>query len=268
MKILSLNCGTFRPGLLSPPMNDLVTHVLLIEMERNLVLIDSGVGARQMQDLQRTWKGRIQRLLMGLEPDPGATAAAQLKRSGYSPRDVTDVILTHLDTDHVGGLCDFPQARAHLFRPELERANQPRTRFERLRFQKHLWSGHRLFELYDEKTGDGKRERFHDFELTPLRGLPDEISFIALPGHTMGHGGVYLRNRDFVFAGDACVNSVVLSDRPQPGSVRLYQTTTSTDPGAWKSSVNGLKKLCSCGITVCCAHDRAQFESLRSTWNR
>ena len=262
MRITSLNCGTFRPPMPFPGMSrlDLVTHVLLIETQHRLILIDTGVGKKQMLDLNRTLKGRLQGALMGLQQDPDQTASEQLKRAGYSPADVTDVILTHLDTDHVGGLSDFPQARAHLFRTELESANHPRTRFEKLRFLKDLWQNHPHFELYGIPGQTGHREAFHDFELIPLKGIPEEITLIALPGHTPGHAGVYLRERNFVFAGDACLNQGVLTEASQPVPVRIYQATTTMNPEAWHQSVQGLKKLCACGVTVCCAHDREQFE--------
>lgn len=280
MKITSLNCGTFCPPNLSrllaklgslvsginpveeerfaAQFQELVTHVLLIELEKQLILIDTGVGKKQMQDLSRTLKGRLQGALMGLQLEPEMTAAEQLKKAGYSPSDVTDVILTHLDTDHVGGLVDFPQARAHLFRAELESANSPRTRFEKLRFLRALWQDHQHFELYD--GAEGKGEAFHELELTPLRGVPEELMLLSLPGHTAGHTGVYLRSRNFLFAGDACVNQVVLTDAYQPAPVRIYQSTTTTNPEAWNRSVSTLKKLCACGVAVCCAHDRQQFE--------
>jgi glyoxylase-like metal-dependent hydrolase (beta-lactamase superfamily II) len=280
MKITSLNCGTFSPPNLSrllgssgsalsriqpaeesrfaESFKELVTHVLLIELEKHLILIDTGVGKKQMQDLRRTLKGRLQGVLMGLRSEPEMTAAEQLKKAGYSPSDVTDVILTHLDTDHVGGLVDFPQARAHLFRTELESANAPRTRFEKLRFLRGLWQNHEHFELYD--GAEGKGETFHGLELIPLRGIPEELMLLALPGHTAGHAGVYLRGRNFLFAGDACVNRVVLTDDYQPAAVRLYQYMTTTHAAAWNRSLSALKHLCSCGVTVCCAHDREQFE--------
>ena len=54
----------------------------------------------------------------------------QIQRLGFDPRDVRDIVLTHLDFDHAGGLCDFPEARVHLLGAELAGARK-RTSFWR-----------------------------------------------------------------------------------------------------------------------------------------
>jgi glyoxylase-like metal-dependent hydrolase (beta-lactamase superfamily II) len=43
------------------------------------------------------------------------TAVAQVRALGHDPADVTDIVLTHMDFDHVGGLGDFPQATVHVY---------------------------------------------------------------------------------------------------------------------------------------------------------
>ena len=60
--------------------------------------------------------------------DPAETALAQVRALGYDAADVTDIALTHLDLDHVGGIGDFPHARVHVFADELDAALHPTLR--------------------------------------------------------------------------------------------------------------------------------------------
>ncbi len=54
--------------------------------------------------------------------DPAETAVQQVKALGYSPDDVRHLLLTHLDRDHAGGIPDFPNAKVHVHRRELDMA--------------------------------------------------------------------------------------------------------------------------------------------------
>ena len=38
----------------------------------------------------------------------------QVQALGLTAKSVTDIVLTHGDSDHVGGLADFPEAKVHL----------------------------------------------------------------------------------------------------------------------------------------------------------
>lgn len=65
---------------------------LLIEEGDKLVLIDCGMGDKQST-----------KFFSYYEPHGDATLISSLKKHGFSPADVTDVILTHLHFDHCGG---------------------------------------------------------------------------------------------------------------------------------------------------------------------
>jgi glyoxylase-like metal-dependent hydrolase (beta-lactamase superfamily II) len=51
---------------------------------------------------------------------PADTAAAQLRRAGIDPGDVSLILISHFHADHVGGLRDFPAARFLYFRAALD----------------------------------------------------------------------------------------------------------------------------------------------------
>jgi glyoxylase-like metal-dependent hydrolase (beta-lactamase superfamily II) len=65
---------------------------LLIEEGKQLILIDCGIGNKQNE-----------KFFSYYEPHGDATLERSLKKHGFSPDDVTDVILTHLHFDHCGG---------------------------------------------------------------------------------------------------------------------------------------------------------------------
>lgn len=65
---------------------------LLIEDRNKLILIDCGLGNKQNE-----------KFFSYYEPHGEATLEKSLKQKGFSPADVTDVVLTHLHFDHCGG---------------------------------------------------------------------------------------------------------------------------------------------------------------------
>lgn len=65
---------------------------LLIEEGNKLVLVDCGMGNKQNE-----------KFFSYYEPHGDATLEKSLRKRGFSPDDVTDVLLTHLHFDHCGG---------------------------------------------------------------------------------------------------------------------------------------------------------------------
>ncbi len=65
---------------------------LLIEAGERLVLVDTGIGAKQDEKFFSHY---------ALNGD--ATLQSSIQQAGYSVNDITDVLLTHLHFDHVGG---------------------------------------------------------------------------------------------------------------------------------------------------------------------
>ncbi len=134
MRVHHLDCATMCPvggrlydGCSHGVFGRLVSHCLLLETSRGLVLVDTGIGLRDTLDPYP----RLSRLyvdLLNVQLDPERTAVRQLRRLGFDPRDVRHVVLTHLDFDHAGGLEDFPQAAVHVLRRELDAARDRTAR--------------------------------------------------------------------------------------------------------------------------------------------
>lgn len=109
LRIHHLNCGSMRP--LGVP-GGIVCHVLLVEHASGLALVDSGVGTGYGIDPAGTFGAA--RFSVRPQYDEAETAVRQVRALGFDPRDVRDIVLTHFDADHVGGVVDFPWARVHL----------------------------------------------------------------------------------------------------------------------------------------------------------
>ena len=111
IKIHHLNCGTLYPigtnlmkGILP---KKIVCHCILFDISGRLVLIVTGFG---LEDVNSYFRLGPLGLFLGFKRNKAQTAISQIEKLGYKPDEVTDIIMTHLDLDHAGGLADFPNA--------------------------------------------------------------------------------------------------------------------------------------------------------------
>lgn len=98
---------------LNPPdANNLCTwamRCLLVEDGKRLLLIDCGLGNKQSE-----------KFFSYYEPHGEASLLGSLKKHGFSPDDITDVLLTHLHFDHCGGA--VVRVDDHHYRPQFRNA--------------------------------------------------------------------------------------------------------------------------------------------------
>lgn len=209
MNIHHLNCGTMRVYQRTDALA--VCHCLLVETPGSLLLVDSGVGTRDMLDPARLGP---MHLLLNLRRDEAETALHQVRALGYRPEDVRDIIITHLDLDHTGGIPDFPWARIHVLRSELETAMHPRTFRERKRYRTEHLGGPVIWVTHERPSS----EKWYGLDcIRGLEGLPDDICLVPLPGHTRGHCGVAVKtNRGWLLhAGDAYFHHRQMASPPK-----------------------------------------------------
>lgn len=199
-----LSCGRLH----APPGPPAVCHCLLLEASDSLVLVDTGIGLLDVADPA----GRLGQEVIevaGFTFDPEATAARQIEALGFSPGDVTDIVLTHCDPDHAGGLADFPTARVHVSAVELGRLLRGNPRYSAQQF------------AHAPRWQPYYGPQLSWFGL-PARRLavpwPDEMLLVSLPGHTIGHSGVALfgEGKWLLHAGDAYYLRGELDDDSHP----------------------------------------------------
>jgi glyoxylase-like metal-dependent hydrolase (beta-lactamase superfamily II) len=188
----------------------LSANALLVRAGKRLVLIDTGLGPRQH----------------GALPD-------SLKLAGVSPADVTDVLITHPHSDHIGGLLD---AQGRLAFPNAV-----------IRMSSAAWSWMRQTAPVAMVTTVAPR--IQTFE--PGATVAPGISSVPLPGHTPGHVGYQIisgRSR-LIDTGDLAHSSIVSLARPQ------WQTEFDADRDlARKTRVKTLAQLAKSGEWVFAPH--------------
>ncbi len=252
-----LNCGTMN-SVIAP----LICHVLLIETEGGLVLVDTGFGLRDIAaPAQRLGVLRhLTRPVLAAEE----TAAHQVERLGFSRDDVRHIVLTHVDADHVGGLSDFPDAQVHLTADEAAGALRPATRQERSRYRPGQWAHGPNFV---EHGTDG--EAWRGFAAAKeLTGISPGVVLIALPGHTRGHAAVAVDAGEHwvLHAGDAFFHHHTLDGRPAPTAQRLQELAIAHDRAKVRDNHARLAELhgrSAPDLRIICAHDQALFQQLR-----
>ncbi|WP_329312387.1 MBL fold metallo-hydrolase [Streptomyces sp. NBC_01262] len=270
MRVQHLNFGTYRPPSRRLVNGDgsllraghMVCHCLLLETDRELVLIDTGFGTRDIADpLGRLGRSFMLRSRPVLRPEEAAVN--QLAALGYDPRDVTHIVLTHLDRDHTGGLADFPHAQVHAYGPEYRAAMNPATKLERARYRQSQWAHGPHWMTHELAEG----ERWFGFEaVRKIPGLPPEILLVPLAGHTRGHIAVAVDagTRWLLHAGDAYMFHRELATPPYctPG-LRAFQKKVEVLPERLPN-VARLRELSrTTEVGIFSAHDLIEFEGWR-----
>ena len=233
-------------------------HCLIVEAGSALVLVDTGYGTRDIT--APSGPMRFFRQVTRASSDLDETAAAQVRRLGYAPEDVTDIVLTHLHLDHAGGLPDFPQARVHVYAAERAGAQAPRSLTERMAYRPEHWAHGPNWVPYHAAAED-----WFGLPATPPIGLGEaEFRLVPLPGHSVGHCAVALRMDDgwLLHCGDAYVDAlqIDLSAPWQPPNTLPARAMTGIFPmiGAIYDHAPALRELRTRHgdrVQMFCAHD-------------
>ncbi|MBO9540178.1 MBL fold metallo-hydrolase [bacterium] len=268
MRLFHLNCGTWCPatqplingtGTMSRP-GEVVCHCLLVETGDGLVLIDTGLGTADLAN-PRQRIGGLWTALMRPQTDLGESALRQIERLGFKADDVRDIVVTHLDFDHAGGIPDFPKAQVHVYAPEYEAAMARRSLRERFRYKPDDW-GHRPQWLRYETEGD----RWYGFD--SVRALSDrssEILLVPLLGHTRGHCGVAVDSDQgwLLLAGDIYFHHDELEPNGHsPIGLQIYENVMHMDRSVRQENVRRLQALHrdhGADVQIFSSHDPEEF---------
>ena len=165
----------------------------LVEHPSGLYLVDTGWS--RDPDLPR----HLTALYHPDVPD-GMTVVEQLDARGIKPEDLTAVLITHFDADHVDGLLSVSNAK-RIIVPEDEAYWSVRTKY-RMRQVRELWETVRYERLF-----------YRGYQLGPMNRAIDitgdeSIMMVSLPGHTDGHAGVIIKNGEkyILLAADAAIS--------------------------------------------------------------
>lgn len=189
----------------------------LIEHPRGLLLVDAGwcraISPDGVYDPAAVKSVLPERLAAFYRPalPAGEAIHEQLAARGLRPEDLDCVILTHLDADHVAGLCHLKGAK-RIVLPEDEYFWSCRTVYK-LRQPQSLWMDAPIEKLYYRGAADAPNRWAVD-----LFG-DESVLLVNVPGHTDGQAAVLLRRggRFVLLAADAAFSARNWREDVTPG---------------------------------------------------
>lgn len=186
--------GRYLPGGWSD--ETLPVCVFVVEHPGGLFVFDTGQSAAVTQPgfLPR-WHPYLR--LARFELSPEDEAAPQLRRLGFDPDAARWIVLSHMHTDHVGGLGGFPQAEIVVSRAEWIAARGLRGRLRG--YVPRQWPAGVVPRLVD----------FDGPEIGPFASSLDlagdgRLVLVPTPGHAPGHVSALVRtdSETYLLAGD------------------------------------------------------------------
>src|SRR5437660_315616 len=167
-----------------PHMLDVVDTGFLVNTGKQLILVDAGAG---------TWWGG------------GALGRLEgsLRSAGYTPEEVDIVLLTHLHSDHVGGLTTqdgkrvFPNADVYVAKAESDFWLSPEIAARAPKDAQPFFQSAQAIAAPYIKAG-----KWHTF--SGSEPIVDGMELVPLPGHTPGHTGYEFssKGQKILFWGD------------------------------------------------------------------
>jgi glyoxylase-like metal-dependent hydrolase (beta-lactamase superfamily II) len=152
-----------------PHMLDVVDSGFLVNTGKQLILVDAGAGT--------WWGGGALGRLVG-----------SLRSAGYTPEEVDLVLVTHLHSDHVGGLTTqdgkrvFPNAEVYVAKAESDFWLSPEIAAKAPKDAQPFFQSAQAIAAPYIKAG-----KWHTF--TGSETIVDGMQLVPLPGHTPGHTG-------------------------------------------------------------------------------
>ena len=169
---------------------------ILLKWSDRTILIDAGIGKQ--------------------DPNVPGMLPQRLAEIGVRPDEISDVLITHLHADHVGGSFDpvtgnllFPNATYHISEPEIAFWKDP-----------DLSQANRVPQALLELTVRTAQRALGCLPIRPFtfgKELVPGIEPISSPGHTGGHTAYLLKSNgeQFVAGGDALHHAVVHVRHPE-----------------------------------------------------
>jgi glyoxylase-like metal-dependent hydrolase (beta-lactamase superfamily II) len=228
----------------------LPTYAWMIEHREGVIVVDTGQGMHLLDSATSLHPYLRWEVEFRLEREQ--EIGPQLRTLGVAPRDVKQVVLTHLHIDHDGGLAHFPQSEILVARRELDIA--------------HGWAGrlrgympHRWPSWFDPVAVDLDRDPFGPFAASRRLTATGDVIAVATPGHTAGHLSVMAIDDGItcVLAGDASYTEALMLAGQIDG--------VSADDAAASETLGALKRLAAeRPIVYLPTHDPESAERLAS----
>lgn len=187
----------------------------ILEHTEGLIAIDTG--------LAKEWQlgpilGRLFPDVVEIEGEIGP----QMRAKGLDPDDVRQVVITHLDPDHVGGAGHFQRAEIWVHRREYEFASTLMGRFRQR--PRRFWPVG-----FDPKLYDLDDEAYGPFPKSKALTDSGDVRLVPIGGHTPGQVGAIVRTNGVAlfFAADHMLRQDWFLEDYAAGRITMVSRSTS-----------------------------------------
>jgi N-acyl homoserine lactone hydrolase len=183
----------------------------LIEHPDGLILVDTGDTARTSEPGYFPRWNPYYKLATRIDVPADQDIGGQIEALGFAPGDVNTVVLTHMHTDHAGGLHHFPHSEVLVSKTEYDQATGRAGKI--LGYLPHRWP-----ERFRPNTIEVGGEAFGPFDHS--LEIAEGVTLLPTPGHTHGHLSVAVDTDDgLVFlAGDTSYTEQFMLDGVADGA--------------------------------------------------
>lgn len=169
----------------------------VIEHPEGIIVVDTGEtsGTSNPSYFPR-WHPYF-RFGVKMRVEPEQEVGPQMRKLGLSPNDVKWVIMTHLHTDHVGGVSHFPHSEFLVSRKEYELSSG-------LIGKIRGYLPDRMPNWFEPRILDDTDGEYGSFSKGYTVTKSEDVFIVPTPGHTLGHQSVIFRDGDvtYMLAGD------------------------------------------------------------------
>jgi N-acyl homoserine lactone hydrolase len=155
-------------------------YAFAIEHPEGVIVVDTGESVRVSEPGYFPRWQPFFRFAVRMDVNPDQEIGPQLQALGITPRDVRMLVLTHLHTDHAGGLSHFPGVEILVTRKELEYARGLAGRVRG--YPSNRWP-----DWFDPTLIDLSGAPFGSFPASLPVTKAGDVTLVPAPGHTPGH---------------------------------------------------------------------------------
>ena len=197
-----------------------------VETDEGVIVVDTGETARTSEPGYFPRWHPYYRMAVQFDVTPDQEIGPQLLRLGIRPDDVRTVILTHLHTDHAGGLHQFPRSEILVSDEEVRLAKGFAGRLRG--YLPNRWP-----DWFKPRSIAFAPEPFGPFDRSHRVTSDGSVVIVPTPGHTPGHVSVIVTAGEvcYFLAGDATYTQRALVEGQVDGvspseavSLRTMQT--------------------------------------------